>query len=106
MAHVPVFFFNDPATTEIYTLSLHDALPIFLRRTSKMSHAAQIATEFRSPEKRPNYPESRRWLWRLVRPCTSFRKNPKLPQPFSSHAASPQVVFYFRHLFALAMHAR
>src|SRR5438132_4487466 len=24
------FFFNDPATTEIYTLSLHDALPIFL----------------------------------------------------------------------------
>src|SRR5687768_17699865 len=24
------FFFNDPATTEIYTLSLHDALPICL----------------------------------------------------------------------------
>src|SRR3712207_7862232 len=24
-----VFFFNDPATTEIYTLSLHDALPIW-----------------------------------------------------------------------------
>src|SRR6202046_5919013 len=23
-----LFFFNDPATTEIYTLSLHDALPI------------------------------------------------------------------------------
>src|SRR3712207_9389390 len=23
------FFFNDTATTEIYTLSLHDALPIF-----------------------------------------------------------------------------
>src|SRR3712207_6914878 len=27
-----VFFFNDTATTEIYTLSLHDALPIFLQR--------------------------------------------------------------------------
>src|SRR5437667_8320719 len=27
----PFFFFNDPATTEIYTLSLHDALPISLR---------------------------------------------------------------------------
>src|SRR2546430_7983109 len=26
------FFFNDTATTEIYTLSLHDALPISLRR--------------------------------------------------------------------------
>src|SRR5689334_24766672 len=25
------FFFNDTATTEIYTLSLHDALPIFGR---------------------------------------------------------------------------
>ena len=25
----PLFFFNDTATTEIYTLSLHDALPIF-----------------------------------------------------------------------------
>src|SRR5437868_12664318 len=25
------FFFHDPATTEIYTLSLHDALPISLR---------------------------------------------------------------------------
>src|SRR3712207_7038668 len=27
-----LFFFNDTATTEIYTLSLHDALPIYLRR--------------------------------------------------------------------------
>src|SRR3712207_6977942 len=26
-----IFFFNDTATTEIYTLSLHDALPISLR---------------------------------------------------------------------------
>src|SRR6478609_11970024 len=26
------FFFNDTATTEIYTLSLHDALPISTRR--------------------------------------------------------------------------
>src|SRR5256885_13678270 len=25
---IPFFFFNDTATTEIYTLSLHDALPI------------------------------------------------------------------------------
>src|ERR1051325_2605774 len=25
-----VFFFNDTATTEIYTLSLHDALPIYV----------------------------------------------------------------------------
>src|SRR2546430_11435926 len=30
----PFFFFNDTATTEIYTLSLHDALPICLPRRS------------------------------------------------------------------------
>src|SRR3712207_8023042 len=29
MMCLPLFFFNDTATTEIYTLSLHDALPIF-----------------------------------------------------------------------------
>src|SRR5271168_5561280 len=29
---LPSFFFNDTATTEIYTLSLHDALPIWLQK--------------------------------------------------------------------------
>src|SRR3712207_7499568 len=27
---LPILFFNDTATTEIYTLSLHDALPILM----------------------------------------------------------------------------
>src|SRR5688572_33040264 len=30
------FFFTDPATTEIYTLSLHDALPISLAEASRL----------------------------------------------------------------------
>src|SRR5438132_9739077 len=30
-----LFFFNDPSTTEIYTLSLHDALPISRRRSPR-----------------------------------------------------------------------
>src|ERR1043166_10190794 len=34
LCHVSFFFFNDTATTEIYPLSLHDALPICLRRSS------------------------------------------------------------------------
>src|SRR5438874_11621530 len=34
------FFFNDTATTEIYTLSLHDALPIFGLR----EHAVHLRT--------------------------------------------------------------
>src|SRR2546429_4869031 len=32
--HIFFFFFNDTATTEIYTLSLHDALPISFRSSS------------------------------------------------------------------------
>src|SRR5215216_7752683 len=31
--HLFFFFFNDTATTEIYTLSLHDALPIRIPRS-------------------------------------------------------------------------
>src|SRR5260221_9911668 len=31
------FFFNDTATTEIYTLSLHDALPIWSPRPAPLS---------------------------------------------------------------------
>src|SRR2546423_543487 len=30
------FFFNEPATTEIYTLSLHDTLPIFLPQNRRV----------------------------------------------------------------------
>src|SRR5260370_8941102 len=33
--HRRLFFFNDTATTEIYTLSLHDALPICWRGTGR-----------------------------------------------------------------------
>src|SRR5437764_6435379 len=37
------FFFNDPATTEIYTLSLHDALPIAMPVASERLVAASTA---------------------------------------------------------------
>src|SRR3712207_4521854 len=38
------FFFNDTATTEIYTLSLHDALPIYSpRRSAGATAAASVA---------------------------------------------------------------
>src|SRR5260221_545142 len=33
------FFFNDTATTEIYTLSLHDALPFFLKEHTSDLHS-------------------------------------------------------------------
>src|SRR5260370_27504360 len=51
-----LFFFNDTATTEIYTLSLHDALPIFRKvsnidqRVTMLSrHTAPITAPFRHP---------------------------------------------------------
>src|SRR6266511_6111659 len=38
------FFFNDTATTEIYTLSLHDALPIYTSSCRRNSGAASPGT--------------------------------------------------------------
>src|SRR6202012_6199098 len=42
------FFFNDTATTEIYTLSLHDALPIYLYAVRSTAHRtfAPVAVVF------------------------------------------------------------
>src|SRR2546429_9823574 len=37
------FFFNDTATTEIYTLSLHDALPICARPRQPAARARRVA---------------------------------------------------------------
>src|SRR3989449_4737330 len=44
------FFFNDTATTEIYTLSLHDALPIYRRsrEPSRTSPLVPMSTATRS----------------------------------------------------------
>src|SRR2546426_9371827 len=39
------FFFNDTATTEIYTLSLHDALPIFAQARVHPRHDAEQRQE-------------------------------------------------------------
>src|SRR3712207_9237179 len=43
-----IFFFNDTATTEIYTLSLHDALPISSRQnlTQAMVYARGVVAGY------------------------------------------------------------
>src|SRR5690348_18128273 len=43
------FFFNDTATTEIYTLSLHDALPISDLDTRHSSYRSKSHGHFRAP---------------------------------------------------------
>src|SRR3712207_8061670 len=47
------FFFNDTATTEIYTLSLHDALPICPRPSSRPARRGGSSRERRVPPRPP-----------------------------------------------------
>src|SRR5207253_10554487 len=51
-----LFFFNDPATTEIYTLSLHDALPISGWRTADANSKNAFFKEFGAFLTFSNYP--------------------------------------------------
>src|SRR2546422_5522291 len=44
------FFFNDTATTEIYTLSLHDALPIWVRMDLQLHPVRQSGRARQSRE--------------------------------------------------------
>src|SRR3712207_9475133 len=53
-----VFFFNDTATTEIYTLSLHDALPI--SSTTRPSRPAGTARSMKASGSRSTSSRARR----------------------------------------------
>src|SRR6195952_5919819 len=46
------FFFNDTATTEIYTLSLHDALPISWRDRGHQTRSTTARLRARRPTRR------------------------------------------------------
>src|SRR5688572_31424402 len=58
------FFFNDTATTEIYTLSLHDALPISSARGRRGAGSALPGTASPHPDAGP-VGSSRRGLVRI-----------------------------------------
>src|SRR5438034_8782341 len=79
-----LFFFNDPATTEIYTLSLHDALPISCRYHRYCLHgtAERHFLGSRQPAPRPRV-ES-------VRDGEADRKSTRLN---SSHTVISYAVF-------------
>ena len=59
------FFFNDTATTEIYTLSLHDALPISSIRVSVSPHPGCVI---------PYPPRIVQWLFALLNPALLFSR--------------------------------
>src|SRR5260370_40913181 len=58
LLHLLFFFFNDTATTEIYTLSLHDALPISSNRSAPESSGSITCS--RPMSKRPGAATSSR----------------------------------------------
>src|SRR3712207_8929843 len=57
-----MFFFNDTATTEIYTLSLHDALPISPRPAVQVrSRGSSVRCRGSARREAPPFPAARRW---------------------------------------------
>src|SRR5205085_9953050 len=56
---VSLFFFTDPATTEIYTLSLHDALPICLSAWSTSRTYWRLKSRMRELISRTSFTERR-----------------------------------------------
>src|SRR5256885_12130244 len=60
---ISFFFFNDTATTEIYTLSLHDALPISQRAGRAFPARTHSSNSARSPL-RPARPAASGAMWR------------------------------------------
>src|SRR3712207_7594278 len=91
----PFFFFNDTATTEIYTLSLHDALPISAQVGSVPWSADRPAQLLGSPSGtgRRSVPSSAtvtRSSHPDIRPLAVDRKSTRLN---SSHANISYAVF-------------
>src|SRR5205807_8341033 len=64
---LPIFSFNSPPTPEIYTLSLHDALPIWA--SGRLDRDAVRASGRDAPRSRRRSPRRRR-------PCRRLRTNP------------------------------
>src|SRR5689334_24959547 len=81
------FFFNDTATTEIYTLSLHDALPIYSVRAHQQWRA-------RTPQCRNRLPAPDRG-GRTVpgKPVPAPRGDRKSTRLNSSHSSISYAVF-------------
>src|SRR2546421_2167866 len=61
------FFFNDTATTEIYTLSLHDALPICIESDRRGNHDRDESSTFGVPSNYPTSSERRKARARAIR---------------------------------------
>src|SRR5438445_6156242 len=84
---VVLFSFNDPAPTEIYTLSLHDALPIYRDRRR---HVEMVSRDHHEIELGRNRGEPVELLQPVVDVRDEDRKSTRLN---SSHANISYAVF-------------
>ena len=57
-----VFFFNDTAATEIYTLSLHDALPIYRVELETRGQTSAFLAQLAEYDKAPDVTRKRLYL--------------------------------------------
>src|SRR5205809_7862385 len=89
------FFFNDTATTEIYTLSLHDALPISQRPEHEVARGDPRALPFSChPHERPRLPPDARprLRWPFERHAHTHRTSPhQLGEPGIGAPATPEL---------------
>src|SRR3712207_7316350 len=85
------FFFNDTATTEIYTLSLHDALPISRLADGVRRRARRRERDAGAADRQD--PGPRRQLGRRVRGARPRRRDRKSTRLNSSHANISYAVF-------------
>src|SRR2546430_10218311 len=85
-----LFFFNDTATTEIYTLSLHDALPISI---DMMELCLRHPNELVRVSAAAAYSEHSSELDRLVRILEAGTRDRKSTRLNSSHSQISYAVF-------------
>src|SRR3712207_8039785 len=84
------FFFNDTATTEIYTLSLHDALPIFSPASPPPESPARPLDRRSSLGVAAKTARTVSLNWRMLEKPAADRKSTRLN---SSHANISYAVF-------------
>src|SRR5438270_5051901 len=93
--YLSFFFFNDTATTEIYTLSLHDALPIlkctpngFTQKWSGRSGSRAVMCPV-TPSSKPNFENKRNAA--ASRSLRCRRSSSTVVNPFGVHFSQIRV---------------
>src|SRR5258708_23049613 len=101
-----IFFFNDTATTEIYTLSLHDALPIselradIARERVIIEHALDAGYPSRSEEHTSELQSPDHLVCRLLLEKKKLQKIDPFPRLFEDFTFDSKAILWIR-FFAL-----